>query len=249
MTALTTKRPNKEERWTHHRFPLAVGKKAFGGGAACIDLTAGNIVPAAGGAGLLYIGIFNEDVDATSVTKLVSVNLIDEIGIFWFANGTSTDAVAAANLGQECYFADDATVGLLGSTAGVARSLAGRIWGVDTTKGVAVQKSGGGNSAVSPAPALPAYVSNEAIPADIVSGGLYDIPTTAAATTITLPAVARDGTVARFTADGTKNGHTVTYRDATGPTALTTALTASKRHLVVVAKLGGKWFANAYVSP
>ncbi len=52
-----------------------------------------------------------------------------------------------------------------------------------------------------------------------------------------------------FVADGTKNGHTVTYRDATGTVALTTALTASKRHLVVATFLNGLWNANAYVGP
>lgn len=98
------------------------------------------------------------------------------------------------------------------------------------------------------APAL-AYVSNDAAPATLQNGATYDVPTTGAASTITLPAAAPDKTRVFFTADGTKNGHTLTYRDATGPTNLTTALVASKRHFVECVKLGGKWFANAYTSP
>lgn len=94
-----------------------------------------------------------------------------------------------------------------------------------------------------------AYVANAATPASLVHDTTYDVPTTAAASTIALPAATADGTVVRFLADGTKNGHTVQYLDATGSVALTTALLASKRHLVVASKLGGKWFANAYVSP
>jgi len=66
---------------------------------------------------------------------------------------------------------------------------------------------------------------------------------------VTLPASAPDGTFAYFTANGVLNANTVQYVDATGPTNITTALTASKRHLVVVVKRGGSWFANAYVSP
>jgi hypothetical protein len=86
-------------------------------------------------------------------------------------------------------------------------------------------------------------------PRDPRPGAIYDIPTTAGASTVTLPANALEGTEVTFVADGTKNGHTVQYRDATGPTNLTTALTLSKRHLVRCAFLNGKWVANAYVAP
>lgn len=96
---------------------------------------------------------------------------------------------------------------------------------------------------------LPAYVGNDSAPTVIVPAAVYDVPATGAASTITLPAAPPDGSRAVFLADGTKNAHTVQYRDATGPTNLTTALTASKRHEVLVYALGGKWFANAYVSP
>ena len=94
-------------------------------------------------------------------------------------------------------------------------------------------------------------MSNDSIlpAAGVIPHAVYDVPTTGAASTITLPASSIEGATIQFVADGTKNAHTVTYRDATGPTALTTALLASKRHLVVATYLGGKWFANAYVSP
>jgi hypothetical protein len=98
-------------------------------------------------------------------------------------------------------------------------------------------------------PAVGAYAANDYAPATIARARRdYDVPTTARRRRSRCPPRARrHARVLR--ADGTKNGHTVQYRDATGPTNLTTALTASKRHLVIVEKLGGKWFANAYVSP
>lgn len=95
-----------------------------------------------------------------------------------------------------------------------------------------------------------AFAANDSIiAANPPSGTTYDIPTTGAASTVTLPATAAEGTILYFTADGTKNGHTVQYRDASGPVNLTTALTASKRHLVVAIRQGSLWFCNAYVSP
>lgn len=194
--------------------------------------------------GLQVIGVAAETVDATSADALLNVDLEVEITVEWFANATSTDAVAATDLGSRGYMMDDQTV----TITAAGRSVAGRIWAVDSTYGVAVQKTDTAGTALSQ-PAVGSYTSNDYAPASIIQDAVYDVPTTGAASTITLPAAAADGTRASFCADGTKNAHTVQYRDATGPTNLTTALTASKRHLVIVEKLGGKWFANAYVSP
>ena len=73
-------------------------------------------------------------------------------------------------------------------------------------------------------------------------------PPTGAASTISLPAAAPDGTRLHFVADGTKNGHAITYRDVT--TALTTALTASKVHGVTVVCRNNAWAVTGlYVSP
>ena len=124
--------------------------------------------------------------------------------------------------------------------------MAGLVWSVDG-KGVAIERVSRLEDNIRPAGATLSYTSNDAAPAAIVSGAVYDVPTTAANSTISLPAASPDGTWALFVADGTKNGHTVQYRDVT--TAITTALTASKRHMVHVQMSGGKWFANAYISP
>lgn len=84
-----------------------------------------------------------------------------------------------------------------------------------------------------------------AVPAD--NGAVYEINTTAANSTVSLPAASPDGTVCYIAADGTKNGHTLTFRDVT--TAISAATTASKRVAAVAMKVGGKWAVTLTVGP
>lgn len=234
------------DRWTFRRFPLAIGNKAWKHAAVGIDLSTGKVEPMHVESDLLYIGLAAETVDATSAEKPLNVNLGREIEIDYFVSG---GGIALTDLGKVAYFADDQTLTL---TPG--GSVAGRIWDYQAALGVGIEKlggsAGGGGGVMLVKTSAPAYVSNDSIVlADPASGAIIDVPTTAAASTVTLPASAAEGTLLTFVADGTKNGHTVQYRDATGPVNLTTALTASKRHQVHAAFLNGKWTANAYVSP
>jgi hypothetical protein len=252
MTALAQDRMRSTERWKYHLFPLASGNIAYQGGIAALDLSTGKCEPGHAETDLFIIGTFAEYMDASAAEKQVNVDLGMEMEVEWFDNSGS-NAIAATDVGSLCYVEDDQTVGI----SPTGRSIAGRIWAVDTVKGVAVQRlealppavaSLDGLGAVETA--LAAFSSNNINLGDNPdSGAIYDIPTTAAASTVTLPATAVEGTVLYFVADGTKNGHTVQYRDATGPVNLTTALTASKRHLVIATFLNGIWNANAYVSP
>lgn len=246
MTALADDSTPFEVRWKFKEFILLSGQIAYQGSSICYNPATQKCVvaPATAGDGLIFLGFSVRKVDASTADKKINVDLIDEVVLHWFVNATSTDAVAATDFGKDCYLLDDQTA----TITAAGHAFLGRVWGVDATKGVLVQK-GSRSGAVAAQPAVGAYTSNDFAPAAIVNGGLYDVPTTGAASTITLPAAAQDGTIARFTADGTKNVHTVQYRDETGTANLTTALTAAKRHLVEVAKRGGKWFANAYVSP
>lgn len=244
MTAAAADRSRKQHVWKHRTFTLTSGTKAFKGAACVLVLATGKVKPGVAGMGLMFLGVFDETIDATSAEKEVSVDLLREVVVEWFVNATSTNAVAATDVGKRAFFVDDQTVGILADN----RTLAGRIWGVDTNKGVAVEKLDDAPE-VHAVPIVGAFTANDYAPATLEADAIYDVPTTGAASTVTLPAAAPDGTVVHFAADGTKNGHTVQYRDATGPTNLTTALTALKRHLVVCAKRDGKWVANAYVSP
>lgn len=250
MTAQAADRPNREERWSYKAFTLASGSIGYQNARAALNAS-GKVVPASTTAGLLVIGRFFKKVDASAADSTCTVIFDEELVVERFTNGTSGDAIAATDVGKLCFFMDDQTVSILPSSATGARALAGRIWDVDATKGVAVQRLEENQSSTSRIGTAPAFAANDCVltAAMIVQDGLYDVPTTAAASTVTLPAAAPSGTRISFAADGTKNGHTVQYRDATGSVVLTTALTASKRHLVVCTKLGTLWFANAYVSP
>lgn len=145
MTALAQERMLREEKWKRHLFPLATGVKAYKGGRACIDTSTGNVVPGKASTTLLSIGLFAETVDNTSggATTPVNVDLENEITVRWFANDAGGSPVAAANLGSDCWIKDDQTVTL----AANGNSVAGRIWAVDTLKGVGVQQTGGGGGA------------------------------------------------------------------------------------------------------
>lgn len=252
MTALAKERMASTERWRYKQFPLAVGNKGFKNGAAGIDLSTGKVEPGHAETDLFMIGKFAETIDATSAEKLINVDLCRELEIEWWENSAGSP-LDAGDVGGLCYVEDDQTV--TGDSSGA--SVAGRVWAVDSTRGVAVER-------LTTIPASPAslvglelddtdpgaFASNDLVIGDNPnSGAVYEIPMTGAASTVTLPGTAIEGTALHFVADGTLNGHTVQYRDATGPANLTTALTASKRHLVTAIFLNGKWRANAYVSP
>jgi hypothetical protein len=105
-------------------------------------------------------------------------------------------------------------------------------------------------TALAPVVACPAHAGNDFIPLDIENGKTYVLGgATAAASTITLPAAAANGTRAYWFIDGVLNGHTVQFRDATGPKVLTAALAASKRILAMVVKLDGKWAISYSIEP
>lgn len=247
MGALTTARTTREFRAKKLALPLAIGAKCFRNGRAVIDYSTGTVKQAQAGTTFQSIGEFQDTYDNTSGSA--TVNVLVDLDIELVARRYDNDAgspVAAANLGQVCYWLDDHTV----TMASAGNSPAGIVWDVDTAAGIAVQAFVS-RDAVLPVIALPAFASNAiaVTPALAQMDALFDIPTTAAASTVTLQTAIPDGTRVSFCADGTKNGHTVQYVDQAGTTNLTAALTASKRHLVVAVKENGKWFATSSVSP
>jgi hypothetical protein len=251
MTALANERQGHRESWQSHLFTLASGNKAWKNALIGIDLGSGKVVPATTRTDLFIIGVAAETVDATSADKLLNVRLAREIWVDWLNNDATS--IVATDLGALCYLKDDQSVTITPTGA----SVAGRVWAVDSARGVAVEMLDAVPAGIASLTglialetALTAFSSNNInLPATPVSGAMYEVPATGAASTITLPATADEGTVLYFVANGTDNAHTVQYRDATGPTNITTALTASKRHMVIAAFLNSAWRANAYVSP
>jgi hypothetical protein len=246
MTAAATDIGLDHDVWTRHRFTLPITKVAYKGALAALRIGVGTIVPATGASDELVVGRFARYVDATSAAKSVDVDLFREVKIHWMANGTV--AVAATDIGSLCYVDDDQTVSMSPKSTGA--SLAGRVWAYSATLGVGVEilpatPAAGGVFAKA---AVFVYTSNDyAVPDYPVSGTAFDVATTGAASTISLPANAREGTELVFCADGTKNGHTVTYRDVA--TAISAAATASKRHQARAVFLASKWTVILTVGP
>jgi hypothetical protein len=196
--------------------------------AAGFEYAAGDMVP------VLQRGRCYADLSGGSPAALVAANV----------NHSST---VATHRGKFSASAPAGTAGSEISPAGPAMFLRvgpTNVWLVE------VNYSGVGlmDAPVAPQPlSLPAFDAGDSAPASIVHGAVYDVPATAANSTISLPAAAPDGTVAHFHADGTKNGHTLTFRDVA--TAISAATTASKRVAATAMKADGKWCVTLTVGP
>lgn len=242
MTALSAERQRDTENWSYHEFTLT-GVKAWKGAQLFLILggSAKGKVTDVPSPLTCYLGVCWRTVDATSADKQVTVRLDLEMqGLEWLENG---DTIVAADVGKPAYAQDDQTV----FKAATAGAHIGRIMAVSSTLGVLVQKF----NAKMPrgVGVLAAFAAGVTAPAVVQDGAVYDVPTTAANSTIDLPAATDypDGHHAYFIADGTKNAHTLTFRDVT--TAISAATTASKRVIALAMVMGGKWFVTLTVGP
>lgn len=249
MTALAAEKQVDQEKWRYHEF-TATGSKIWKGAQVGVFLSganAGKVGPMlATRTDMKYLGRCWRTVDASSTDQIVTVRFDRDLELEWMVNDTS---IAATHVGQSCYAVDDQTVGL----AATAGSPLGTIYQVDATLGVLVKKFEEHGALDFPnAGVVPAFAAGAASLTVVSHDALYGIPTTAANSTITLPAPATlpVGLRAYFVADGVKNGHTIQFLDATGAVALNTATTASKRFLAV-AMVGPdqKWAVAVTVAP
>lgn len=134
MAAMTKALPRREEFWAYKQFSLQSGKKAFKGGVAAYDQSAGKCIPAEGQTDLFVLGLFDEDVDATAAEKLVNVKLKREVRLRWLPND-GTNPVTVNDIGKTVYAVNDQDVSILST----GRSAIGVAWAVDTSRGVAVE--------------------------------------------------------------------------------------------------------------
>jgi hypothetical protein len=242
MTAQSAERTRDTENWVYKEFTLT-GVKAWKGALAFLIIagaSAGKVTdtPAAN---TTQIGVFWRTVDASAADAAVAIRLDREFqNLEWLVNG---DAIAATDIGKFCYAADDNTA----QKAPTAGFPLGKVMAVDSVLGVLVAKLNFAD--IPPVGTLPAFVGGDTAPTAIAHLAVYDVPATAANSTISLPSAAAypDGVRAYFSADGTKNGHTLTFRDVA--TAISAATTASKRVLAVAMTMGGKWFVSLTVGP
>jgi hypothetical protein len=232
MTALAAEKQVDQEKWRYREF-TATGSKIWKGAQVGIFLSganAGKVGPMlASRADQKYIGRCWRTVDASAADAIVTIRFDRDLELEWMVNDTS---VLATHVGQSCYAVDDQTVGI----AGTLGSPLGTIYAVDATLGVLVKKVEDVAGIDYPnTGVVPAFAAGAAALTMVVHDAVYGIPTTAANSTITLPAPATlpIGLRAYFVANGVKNGHTIQFLDATGAVALNTATTASKRFLAI----------------
>jgi hypothetical protein len=108
----------------------------YQGSTVCFDTSVGRIVKATASTTLLPIGFSSEDKVIANNGDLLHVTLFREVTAYWFAN-LGGDAVVAGDLGKLCFLDDDQTVRKTDNTN--ANSVAGRIWAVDSVRGVLVE--------------------------------------------------------------------------------------------------------------
>lgn len=131
-----TERGQKRVSYSRYERILKSGDVAVKGERAFFDTSAGYVVAAAAvSTTLIPIGWFDESKTGDGVKK-IGVTLDQEVDLCWLDNDDS-NPVLTTDIGSECYVVDGRTVSI--SSGGSTRSKAGRVWDVDTSKGVLVQ--------------------------------------------------------------------------------------------------------------
>ncbi len=125
MVALTENRSTKKMADGARSGLLGASQTIFAG-ALLMRNASGHIIKGATATGSFGVG--RAEAAQNSTTAGVTQQPFSE-GVFQFANSTSTDAIATADIGAVCYIVDDQTVAKTSGTN--TRSPAGIIWDVD----------------------------------------------------------------------------------------------------------------------
>jgi hypothetical protein len=133
MSALSGPRNTKERVGDVEEYPVKASTACYQGGIAVLN--GGYAAPGTTATGLVALGRFENNADNSSGAN-GAIKARVKRGKFLFANSASTDAIAQADVGADCYIVDDQTVAK--TTATGTRSRAGIIVGVETA-GVWVQ--------------------------------------------------------------------------------------------------------------
>jgi hypothetical protein len=118
MAALTRPRDTKR-REGDFREPVAT-TKCWQGGMVCLN--AGAAVAGVTATGLVCIGVAQN-------TAEIGERVRTKRGVFLFGNSASGDAIAAADIGSDCWIVDDQTVAKTNGSS--TRSKAGKVFDVD----------------------------------------------------------------------------------------------------------------------
>lgn len=128
MAALTAERNTIERSGRNLNLPAAAAVIIFAGALAARD-GSGNATPGAVATTLRGVGRAKETVD-NSGGSAGDLSVEIEKGVFRFGNSASTDLIAKADIGNDCYIVDDQTVAKTSGTS--TRSVAGKIFDVDS---------------------------------------------------------------------------------------------------------------------
>jgi hypothetical protein len=130
--ALSKRRANKLVYASAMELP-GTAQQVYQGGVACWDTSTGLVAKAAASTTMIPIGLFAEDKLVAS-GGAVLVEFFEEFVGLWLKNSAAN---ACDTAGILCYLEDDETVRKTDNSN--ANSVAGRVFKIDSTKGVLVQ--------------------------------------------------------------------------------------------------------------
>lgn len=134
--ALSNKRATKIVELHNIEMAATASVTYYQNGLACIDTSTGLIKKGQAGAGLVAIGLISEGKVLGAGGGTLIIELFRAIRCVWMKN-SGTDAVDANDVGKLCYIEDDDTVRETSNSG--ANAPAGRVWKVDSVKGVLVE--------------------------------------------------------------------------------------------------------------
>ena len=129
MAALAKDRNTPVRDGTLIKVPVAASAKIHAG-ALVVRGASGNAAPGSGATGLIPLGRAEEAADNSSGSA-GAISVTVRRGVFRWENSAAADAIAAADIGSDCWIVDDQTVAKTSDSS--KRSKAGRILGVDSS--------------------------------------------------------------------------------------------------------------------
>ena len=127
MSALTADRATPYRNNEDFGFPVAASTLIYAGALVCIN-SSGYATKGATSTTLRCVGVADARAD-NAAGAAGAINVKTRRGCFRFANSASTDLIALADAGSDCYMVDDQTVAKTNGSN--TRSVAGKIRDVD----------------------------------------------------------------------------------------------------------------------
>lgn len=126
MTATAIDRNTRQRTGGRRAFPVATATLIPAGVLACLSAT-GLLVNGATSATLKCVGVPQLPINNPGADGAINGEV--DVGVFGpFANSASTDQIALADVGSDCYIVDNQTLAKTSNSA--ARSVAGKVWDV-----------------------------------------------------------------------------------------------------------------------